>query len=347
MLKSIRRFSSQVVRYHEHGSPLQVLHLEDDDRASSLGPLEVQVNFIAAPINVADLNMVQGNYGLQPPLPAVGGNEGVAIVTEIGSQVTTLQKKDHVILNQAGIGTWRTSAVAPAEAFMKIPADFPLDQAATISTIPCTAYRLLSQDFETLTAGDVVIQNGANSAVGKCVIQLAKARGIRTINVVGSDVADYDVVNDHLKGIGGDIVCVDSYVDTPDFHRLLADLPAPKLGLNCIGGKVATNVARAVAKGGTFVTYGGMSRHPVTIPTSLLIFNQLHVRGFWMTEWLDRHSQEEREEMLREVMALSQTNALMLWTQEFPLSEFRQALEVAGTGSSSGDHRKVVLRMDK
>ena len=32
--------------------------------------------------------------------------------------------------------------------------------------------------------GDTVIQNGSNSAVGQCVIQLAAAWGLKTINVV-------------------------------------------------------------------------------------------------------------------------------------------------------------------
>lgn len=32
--------------------------------------------------------------------------------------------------------------------------------------------------------GDYVIQNGANSAVGQAVIQIAKAWGLKTINVV-------------------------------------------------------------------------------------------------------------------------------------------------------------------
>ena len=32
--------------------------------------------------------------------------------------------------------------------------------------------------------GDTVVQNGSNSAVGQCVIQLAAAWGVNTINVV-------------------------------------------------------------------------------------------------------------------------------------------------------------------
>jgi hypothetical protein len=35
--------------------------------------------------------------------------------------------------------------------------------------------------------------------------------------------------------------------------------------------------------GATLVTYGGMSMKPVTLPTSLFIFKDLHARGFWLS----------------------------------------------------------------
>ena len=34
---------------------------------------------------------------------------------------------------------------------------------------------------------------------------------------------------------------------------------------------------------GTMVTYGGMSMKPVSVPTSLLIFKDLRLRGFWLS----------------------------------------------------------------
>lgn len=39
-------------------------------------------------------------------------------------------------------------------------------------------------DFKTLKEGDIVLQNGANSGVGKAVIQLAKSMGVKTLNVI-------------------------------------------------------------------------------------------------------------------------------------------------------------------
>lgn len=38
-----------------------------------------------------------------------------------------------------------------------------------------------------------------------------------------------------------------------------------------------------IRSGGTIVTYGGMSMKPVSLPTSLFIFKDLHARGFWLS----------------------------------------------------------------
>ena len=65
----------------------------------------------------------------------------------------------------------------------KVPSDVRLEDAATATINPATALSML-ENFETLQPGDVVVQNGANSAVGKHVIQLCKHMGVKTVNVV-------------------------------------------------------------------------------------------------------------------------------------------------------------------
>ena len=55
--------------------------------------------------------------------------------------------------------------------------------AATISVNPFTADRMML-DFAELKPGDWIVQNGANSGVGQNVIQLARIRGFRTVNII-------------------------------------------------------------------------------------------------------------------------------------------------------------------
>lgn len=82
-------------------------------------------------------------------------------------------------------------------------------------------------------------------------------------------------------------------------------LAKPKLALNCVGGQNALEVMRHLDKSSPIVTYGGMSREPLTVATSALIFKDLQVRGFWMTEWSKKNADSiERFEMFDELITM-------------------------------------------
>jgi len=240
-----------------------------------------------------------------------------------------------------GFGTWRTAAVAPENQFLKVSHDLPVPYAAAISVNPTTAYRLL-HDFAQLKPGDVVIQNAANSMVGQCVIQLAKTMGITTVNIVRSPRLEFDETVSHLQGIGGDIVVGSDYAATHQFKKLLSDLPPPKLALNGVGGESATELARNLGQGGLMVTYGGMSKRPVSIPTSLFIFRDITLRGFWLTRWVSEHSMEERKAVLDELTSLVKQGKLKLFLETHKFSQFENALT---TSHLPQRNRKVVLEM--
>jgi hypothetical protein len=50
------------------------------------------------------------------------------------------------------------------------------------------------------------------------------------------------------------------------------------------------------------VTYGGMSRKPVCVPTGRLIFNDVSLRGFWLSRWTETHGKAERRAMIKDLM---------------------------------------------
>ena len=76
-------------------------------------------------------------------------------------------------------GTWTTRFVDEESNFVKVRQDISVLSAATLRTNPGTAYRML-KDFVDLQEGDIVIQNGANSAVGRAVIEIAKVLKLKT-----------------------------------------------------------------------------------------------------------------------------------------------------------------------
>lgn len=57
--------------------------------------------------------------------------------------------------------------------------------------------------------------------------------------------------------------------------------------------------------GGSLVTYGGMSLKPVTVPTSLLIFNDIKLRGFWLTRYYEQNP-DARKKTLQQLISLVQ-----------------------------------------
>ncbi|XP_032375478.1 enoyl-[acyl-carrier-protein] reductase, mitochondrial isoform X2 [Etheostoma spectabile] len=285
--------------FRKHGNPSQVVQLEDVD-LPPMGAKDVLVKMLAAPINPSDINMIQ----------AVGGNEGVAQVVEVGCQVKFLKTGDWVIPKDAGLGTWRTEAVLAEDDVISLSNDIPLLSAATLGVNPCTAFRMLS-DFEDLKPGDSVIQNAANSGVGQAVIQIAAARGINTINIV-RDRPEFTQLSDRLKAMGGTHVIKEEALRRPEMKELFKTCPKPKLALNGVGGKSATELLRHLQFGGSMVTYGGMAKQPVTVPVSALIFKNVKVRGFWVTQWKRDHSSDGRafRAMLDELCHLIQQGKL-------------------------------------
>ncbi|XP_006631322.3 enoyl-[acyl-carrier-protein] reductase, mitochondrial isoform X1 [Lepisosteus oculatus] len=315
--------------YRSHGDPAQAVQMEKM-KLPALGDRSVLVKMLAAPINPSDMNMVQGTYAILPPLPAVGGNEGVGQVLEVGGQVTSLRAGDWVIPRDAGLGTWRTAAVFGEEDLIAVPSDIPVLCAATLGVNPCTAYRMLS-DFETLKPGDSVIQNAANSGVGQAVIQIAAARGIHTVNVVRSR-PDLQQLTDRLRALGAAHVVTEETLRKPAMSEIFKSCPRPRLALNGVGGKSATELLRHVQSGGTMVTYGGMAKQPVTVPVSALIFKDVRVQGFWVTKWKREHAcdQGALKEMLSELCALIRGGKLSPPAcTEVSFQDFRTALHSA------------------
>ncbi len=188
-----------------------------------------------------------------------------------------------------GFGTWRTHAAAAADTLARCPPGLSVAAAATLSVNPVSALRLL-RDFVTLEPGDVVLQNAANSAVGRAVTQLASHAGIRVACIV-RDRPDFDALADELRRLGAAAV-VRAGHERRD--ATLAALPPAKLALNAVGGASCAELARMLRVGGTMVTYGGMAKQPVTLPTGALIFRDITARGFWLTAWARAASPAER-----------------------------------------------------
>ncbi|KAG8093472.1 hypothetical protein GUJ93_ZPchr0012g19015 [Zizania palustris] len=321
---------ARAVIYDQHGPPDQVLRVADV-APPEIGDRDVCVRMLAAPINPSDLNRIEGVYPVRPPLPAaVAGYEGVGQVHALGPAVDSdyLSPGDWVIPSPPSFGTWQTYVVKPAAAWHRVRSDVPPQYAATVTVNPLTALRMLG-DFVNLSPGDTLVQNGATSIVGQCIIQLAKLHGLHTINII-RDRPGWEEAKDKLKQLGADEVFTQSQLDSiKNVKSLLGALPEPALGLNCVGGNAASVIMKFLRQSGTMVTYGGMSKKPVTISTSSFIFKDLSLRGFWLQKWMNSDKAEESRTMIDYLLSLVHEGKLKYEMELTPFSDFRLALDKA------------------
>ena len=310
------------VTYNQTGDPSTVLSVTRQPLPSQLQSDELLVRYLASPINPSDLNMVEGTYPLAPAsLPATAGNEGVAVIEAVGSAVNDYQPGQWVNPVRPTLGTWRQYAVLRAVDVELVPAGLTSHQAAVLSVNPCTAYRLL-HDIVRLPEGAVVAQNAATSAVGQSVIQIARQLGIATINFIRprDTASSTRTTVDHLRSLGATHVVVED--DT--LRTALSSLPPAALALNGIGGASSATLLgtlKGTLGGGVHVTYGGMSRRPVTVGSGQLIFDDVTLKGFWMSRWNQLNERTaERRHMRQAVSAWMRDGSLRLNVREVELN---------------------------
>ena len=321
--------------YETHGNPAEVLRVVERPWPEP-APDEVVVKMLAAPINPADLNLIEGKYPIRPPLPATPGMEGAGLVVHLGSDVRNLPIGTQVILPHS-FGTWQEACAISASKLVAAPPEIEPVQAAMLKVNPITAWRML-HDFVPLKSGEWLIQNAANSAAGQCVIQIAKELGYKTVNVVRRAE-----LTEALRAIGGDVVVVDGENLREEVAAATGRAPI-RLALNAVGGENALRVAKTLASDGTMVTYGAMSLQPLTIPNGMLIFKNLRFTGFWVNKWYDAATPEQRAETFWPLFDMAKRGLLGTKVEKtYPLSEAKEAIAHAMREKREG---KIVFKFD-
>ncbi|PYK37460.1 MAG: alcohol dehydrogenase [Verrucomicrobia bacterium] len=318
----------KAVVYERHGNPAEVLRVETQPWPTPAAD-EAVVQMRAAPINPADLNAIEGKYPVRPGLPATPGFEGAGVVVDLGSDVTGMTAGALVILPHS-LGTWREAVAVKASELVAVPPEIEPVHAAMLKINSMTAWRLL-HDYVDLKSGDWLIQNAANSAAGRAVIQIANDLGYKTVNIVRRAE-----LIDELRSEGGDVVFVDGENLREEVKNAMSGAPV-RLGLNAVGGESALHLANCLAPGSTMVTFGAMSLQPLKIPNGLLIFKDLRFRGIWINKWYDNATMAERIDAFRPLFEMAKRGLLRTKVEKsYPLSEVKAAVMHAAQGKRSG-----------
>ena len=311
-----------------YGKPEEVARCAEVPDVGAPGPGEVVFDVLLFPINPADISFCKGTYRLRPPLPATPGAECVGRVTATGPGVTHVKPGDLVINLQRE--NWAQKRRVKDEDVIAIPALMNLRQAAMLRINPPTALLLLT-DIVDLRPGDWVIQNVANSAVGRLLIPLARARGLRTVNVVRREA-----LFDELTALGADVCVVDG-PGLADAVKARTGGALARLGIDAVSGQATARLASCVADGGVVCNYGSMTGEDPVMPRSALTSGGQTLVGFILGRALGRRSLTEVRAIYADLARQVLERRLSAPVERvYPIEEIKAALAHAQRGERSG-----------
>jgi len=315
------------VEITDYGTPEAVAHCLEAPDVGAPGPGEIVFDVLAFPINPADISFCRGNYRLRPPLPATPGAECVGRVAAVGAEVRDIRPGD-LVVNMQRENWVQRRRIAAADA-IPLPARLDLAQAAMLRINPATALLLL-EDHVALKPGDWVIQDVANSAVGRHLIVFAKAKGVHTVNVVRRD----DVASE-LKAFGADVVLTDG----PDLAQRAQQETggAPiRLGIDAVSGEACKRIAECVAAGGVVVNYGSMSGADPVMSRAALS-RGVRLTAFTLGDGLAKRTRDQVRAIYADLAAKLRDGVLKAPVEAtYPIDEIKQALAHAQRGGRSG-----------
>ncbi|KAL1615418.1 putative secondary metabolism biosynthetic enzyme [Neofusicoccum ribis] len=279
-----------------------------------LGPGQVLVVLLAAPVNPLDLAVISGSYPIKPrhhlSEQPILGFDGVARVTQIGSAVTdqNIAVGDLIVPRALGLGTWRTHAVLSPHELRQIPACTDVHFAAILRTVVLPAYFLV-EDMRRLRPGDWILLNAGTGAIPRLVSQFARLRGVRCISVFRSrtSAAENQRTADNLRAYGADVALPDTWLDQDgvfDDKRIV-------LALDAVWGASAERLVAHMANGGLFVNYGVLGGPALTSIAHSSVFSRaITIKSFRSTQSIAARSEAEIDDLLAWIIDLSNKGLL-------------------------------------
>jgi NADPH:quinone reductase-like Zn-dependent oxidoreductase len=324
----------KAVRFARFGRASEVAELIDIPEPGLPGPGQVLFELEVAPINPSDLLNFAGRYGTPPALPSFAGGGVFGRVLACAQDVCNVAVGDRVIVINTERSGWRERFICPADGLLPLPEADPV-ALALLAANPPTALLMLEL-FGDLQPGDWVIQNSANSSVGVSLIQIARARGLKTVNVVRRGGLD-----EALAGFGSHVTLVDG----PDLKARVVratEGASIKLAIDAVAGDATRRLASCVADGGVVVNYGLLSGKPCEADSADILFRDVTLRGFWYSKWRSRAGADEVKELFARLVDMLKAGTLRVPVEAvYPVARLGEALAHAEREGRLG---KVVLR---
>lgn len=337
-----------------HGSLDEVQFRGDSASPTIAGPGMVRLRQRFASLNHLDLWSVRGVPGMHLTPPWVLGSDGLALVTEVSADVTTVRVGDRVVINPGiscrqcdycargehplcvkfGVlgehfpGTFADEVVVPAANVRAIPAHVSDTDASTFGIASLTAWRMLVTRAKVTSDDDVLIW-GIGGGVAQAALRIAKSRGARVWVTSSSDAK-----LERAAAMGADVTINHTGIDVGREVRARTNKRGVTVVVDSVGSATWEQSLGALGRGGRLVTCGGTSGHVLQTDVRRLFWNQWSLMGSTMGSDADFASAVD--ELIAGRLSLPVDSV-------FPLEHGREAFERLASGAQFG---KVVLQMD-
>eukprot|EP01134_Creolimax_fragrantissima_P000383 CFRG0383T1 len=248
-------------------------------------PGQVLVRMAAAPMNPSDWGQWLTDDKTRPPLPL--GIEGSGVVVAANGVLASRLIGQSVGVVGRGLGTYAEYvAVDTTQGVWPMPADLPIEDAASFFVNPYTAYAIVDTAKQhTKGKKCAFIHTAAASQLGQMMVKLCKDDDdITLVNVVRR--ADQAKI---LTDIGAKHVIV---TDEPDWQTKLAAKIKQlnvTVAFDAISGDTCGILMSLLPPKGHLFLYGGLSGQPANGLSPLdLIYGEKKMHGFLLNTWITK-----------------------------------------------------------
>jgi NADPH2:quinone reductase len=252
-------------------------------------PGQVLVKVAGAAVNPSD----HGRWPRAKPedLPMAMGNEGCGVVVQTGGGGNLLQslfvsttcrvgQKVGFVMLEDGQGAYSEYVVVEGSRVFPMPADLPIEDAASFFVNPYTALAIM--DTAAAEGSKAFVHTAAASQLGQMIVKHAAKKNVEPINVVRR--AEQVEL---LKGLGAKHVICTADADWKEQLKRTVDDLGCTVAFDAVAGDMTNDLLGVLPNGGTVFVYGGLSGAIGNVNPRSLIYDQKTIRGFMlMTSWV-------------------------------------------------------------
>jgi NADPH:quinone reductase-like Zn-dependent oxidoreductase len=188
---------------------------------------------------------------------------------------------------------------------------------------PTTAVLLLDE-FIKLKPKDWIVLNAANSQIARCLIAVARSRGLKIAGIVRRA----ELIPE-IEKLGVDFVAVESPELSKQIQIATGGMPI-RLGLDAVGGPATATLASVLSPGAHLVVYAWLSGLPIHAGQGDLISKRLNIRGFWM--YYEEYLPKIPAALAEAAKVVASGKLTLPMTATYKPSQIKEAIELSQRG---------------